>query len=153
LLLLASTLCLTANLAAQQPAPSAPASPPSEIVVDGDCRIVTLDLRDPAKPREHHRSDSAVCNLGSGIHESTNWEKTILNGVSKDRRFEVNEREYVLHNPYPQRVTFVVQQHLDKNYRVNSDPQPNSITNSVATFRVFAEANQTIRLHVGERYP
>ncbi len=142
-------LALVVPLHAQ--APNAAPGIPSEIEVDGYCRIVSVDLSDPAKPHVRRKHDDGVCRIDGGVHRSITWEKQIRNGVGKEVAVVVIEREFLLHNPYPQPVTFVVKQPLDKNFHVDSDPQPNEVAASVATFRVAAEPNQTVRLHVGER--
>jgi len=148
-LLLVPTLSPLTALIAQVPNPAP--SDPSEIEVDRTCRIASTDLSDPAQPRIRHHYDSGICRLDGGVSRSIQWEKTIRNGASKEVSFEVVEREFLLHNPYPAPVTFIVKEQLGKHYRINSDPPPTEVTGSIATFRVVAQPNQTIRLHVGER--
>lgn len=160
-------LTASAALAAQQtpPPPAAPqpaaqstieVDPPTEILIDQDCRIVTVDLRNPAHPKPHHRADLSICRQESR-HDSEHWEKVEKNGALKDTLVRVREYEFVLQNPYPRTVTFIVSQPVDKGYRIDSDPQPSEILNStsstsdIAVFRVVVEPHQSVRLHVGER--
>jgi len=135
LFLLLTSVPLAAQQTPPQPAtpqPSAPATStieidlPLEVDVDGECRIITLDKRHPARPKLRHHTD-----------------KNVL--------VEVREHEFVLQNPYPQPVTYIVHQPITKHYHIDSEPQPADITDSVATFRVLVPPGQTSRLHVGER--
>jgi TonB family protein len=121
---------------------------PSEIEVDQSCRIVTMDLSDPAHPRPQYRTDLITCHTESE-KKTLRWEETIDNGVKTKRLGDIREHEFLLQNPYPQPITFVVHQALPTGYRIDSDPQPNDVTNSIATFRVLADPRQTVRLHVG----
>jgi hypothetical protein len=135
-------------LNAQQPS-SAPAIP-TEIEVDQSCHIVTVDLRNPARPRPRYSTDRIICHI-EGYHETLRWEETIANGTRKKRLVDIREREFLLQNPYPQAITFVVHQALPRRYHIDSDPPPSDVTNSVASFRVIADPGQTVRLHIGER--
>jgi hypothetical protein len=123
---------------------------PTQIEVDQYCRIVTMDLSDPAAPRPHYGFDRIVCHTESA-KETLRWEETIANGTVKRRLVEIREHEFLLQNPYPQPVTFLVHQTLPKRYHIDSDPQPSDVTDSVATFRVVGNPGQTVRLHVGWR--
>jgi len=160
-LLTASAPLLLATLtaaSAQQPAPPAgiQIDAPQEIQIDQDCRIMTLDLRNPAHPKPHFRTDLALCHLESE-HDSEHWEKAMKNGVPKDVLVRIREHEFVLQNPYGQAVTFIVHQPISKHYRIDSDPPPDAITTptdgsqAIALFRVAVAPGQTARLHVGER--
>ena len=140
---------LTLPLAAR--ATDDPQSIPTEITVDEYCRIASMDNSNPAKPRPRHRYDGGICRLDGGVKRSLTYETVIRNGVSKEKAVQVVEREFLLHNPYTERITFVVKQQLAKDYHIDSDPQADEVMGSVATFRVLAEPNQTVRLHVGER--
>jgi hypothetical protein len=143
---------------AQQPAPPAgiQIDAPQEIQIDRDCRIMTLDLRNPTHPKPHFRTDLALCHLESE-HDSEHWEKAMKNGVPKDVLVRVREHEFVLQNPYAQAVTYIVHQPISKHYRIDSDPRPDAITaptdgsQAIAIFRVAVAPGQTARLHVGER--
>ncbi len=133
--------------------PNAPAPIPSEIVIDQSCRLVTQDLRDPANPRERRHYDSGICVIEGGERISAKWEKNFINGKVKGTTYWIVERTYLLHNPYPQPIVFLVKQKIAKDHRIDSDPQPDEIVNSVALFKVFAAAGETVRLHVGDRDP
>jgi hypothetical protein len=109
-----------------------------------------MDLRNPAHPRPRYSTDHIICHI-EGYHETLRWEETIANGARKKRLVDIREREFLLQNPYPQPITFVVHQTLPTRYHIDSDPPPNDVTNSVASFRVIADPGQTVRLHVGER--
>jgi hypothetical protein len=142
-------LILAAVSAAPLPAQTAaPPAIPSEIDVDQSCRIVTMDLRDPAHPRPRYRSDHIICSTAAA-HETLRWQETILNGTTKKRLVDIYEHEFLLQNPYPQPITFLVHQAVPKRYQIDSDPQPEEVANSIATFRVQADPGQTVRLHVG----
>jgi hypothetical protein len=75
----------------------------------------------------------------------------MINGVPKQTYVSVIEREYLLQNTTDKPVAFIVDQPIPKGWHVDSDPQPINIQNSTATFRVFAEPGQIVRLHVGQR--
>ncbi|QHN04532.1 hypothetical protein FTO74_15050 [Granulicella sp. WH15] len=148
--LLSATLLLT--LQAIPPA-ATPATPDqSEIHIDGRCRILSQDRTAAAQPysRPHYRWDSGICHFESE-NASSHWEENIENGVVKRTYVTIREHEYLLHNPAPTPVTFVVDQAVPRGWKIDSDPQPDEFTNSVATFRVQAQPGQTVRLHVGER--
>ena len=156
-------LTASAPLAAQQ-APAQPAAPqqaaaapstieidpPLEVDVDQDCRIVTLDKRHPERPKVRRRSDVTLCRL-VGENDSEHWEKVLKNGAYKNALIDVHERTFVLQNPYPEPVIYIVHQPISKHYRIDSQPQPIEITNDVATFHVVVAPGQSSRLHVGER--
>ena len=151
----------SAPLAAQQ-TPSQPATPqtaaastieidpPLQVDVDQECRIVTLDKRHPDRPKLRRHTDPTICRLESE-NDSEHWEKVLKNGAYKDVLIEVREHEFVLQNPYPEPVTYIVHQPITKRFHIDSQPQPVDITNSVATFRVVVPPGQSSRLHVGER--
>jgi hypothetical protein len=149
-------LTASAPLVAQQ-APSSPAAPstieidpPLQIDVDQECRIVTLDTRHPERPKVRRHTDLAICHL-EGENDSEHWEKVLKNGAYKDVLVRVREHEFVLQNPYPEPVIYIVHQPISKHYHIDSQPQPVAITDSVATFHVVVAPGQSARLHVGER--
>jgi len=127
-------------------------NPPDEIHIDQRCRIVTQTPSTPVhpnpKPRAHY--DRIVCHI-EGPHRSYRWERITNSGISKRTYVAVVEREYLLQDVTDKPVTFVVDQHLPKGWRVDSEPQPSEITSTTATFRVLAHPTQTVRLHVGVR--
>jgi hypothetical protein len=149
----------TSLVAQKQPSPvpasaDAAATPPeiSEVHIDQFCRVLT-----PGKPSPRHpdpvaryRYNSVVCHIESNL-SSSHTEQTTKNGVPKLVYVSVHEREYLLQNVTSQPVTFVVDQTLRKGWRIDSDPQPTEINGTTATFRVFAQPGQIVRLHVGAR--
>jgi hypothetical protein len=143
-----------AQPAAPQQAAAAPAvieiDPPLEVDVDQECRIVTLDRRHPERPKVRRHTDVTLCRL-EGENDSEHWEKILKNGAYKNARIDVHERTFVLQNPYPKPVIYLVHQAITKRYHIDSQPQPVAITNDVATFHVLVPPGQTSRLHVGER--
>ena len=122
--------------------------PSSEIHVNERCRILTetssqfsvSDLR-PGAP---------ICKVNSEFH-SNHWEQNIEDGIAKRAYLTIHEREYLLHDPTIEPVTFVVDQSLPEGWQVDSDPQPTEVTDGTATFRVISQPGQTVRLHIGER--
>jgi hypothetical protein len=133
------------------PAPSVlEIDPPLQIDVDQACRIVTLDRRHPDRPKVRRHTDVTICRL-EGENDSQHWEKVLNNGAYKNVIIDVHEHEFVLQNPYPELVTYIVHQPISKHYHIDSEPQPVDITNAVATFRVLVRPGETSRLHVGER--
>ena len=136
-----------AGTAQQLPTQSAT---PAQIVIDPNCRLVTPDLRNPAKPRNHYQRDITICRLES-VHESSHWEKQFLNGRWKNVRVTIHEREFILQNPYPRPVPFLVEYPLGKNQSIDSDPQPTEIVNQVAIFHLVVNPRESARLHVGAR--
>jgi hypothetical protein len=154
-------LTASAPLAAQQtpPQPAAPQpaaqstieiDPPLQVDVDQECRIVTLDTRHPERPKVRRHTDVTICRLESE-NDSEHWEKALKNGAYKNVLVEVREHEFVLQNPYPEPVIYIVHQPITKHYHIDSQPQPVDIANSIATFHVVVAPGQTSRLHVGER--
>jgi hypothetical protein len=154
LLLIASAAFAAQQAPPPQAAPAAPSiievDPPLQIDVDQECRIVTLDTRHPERPKVRRHTDVTICRLESE-NDSEHWEKILKNGAYKNVLVEVREHEFVLQNPYPEAVIYIVHQPITKHYHIDSQPQPVEITNSVATFHVVVAPRQTSRLHVGER--
>ena len=155
----AATLFAVSTLFAQQPntnppPPDAPA-PPSELAevhIDHDCRVLTPGRPTTAHPTPppRYRYNNIVCHIESHLH-SNHWEQRMINGVPKQTYVSVIEREYLLQNTTDKPVAFIVDQPIPKGWHVDSDPQPINIQDSTATFRVFAEPGQIVRLHVGQR--
>jgi len=150
----------------EQPAAQRPAVRPAypivhEIQVDGNCRV----MPDPAQPAPRgddkskstprFREDPLVCQIES-VHNSEHVEEMIVGNELRRNRINVEEQGYALQNITPNRVVFVVEQPVKKDWRVDSDPQPTEVceTNkgSLAVFRVWAEPGEIVRLHVGVRH-
>jgi hypothetical protein len=146
-----AALLLASASASPQTATAAPTASPSVIEVDGACRILNVNLRDPAFGPPKHPYSSPVCNIESE-KVSQRWEQyTAPNGTPKNRLADIHEKDFVLQNPYSQPITFLVHQPVPKNFHIDSPPPPTDLANSIATFKVVANPGQTVRVHVGWR--
>jgi hypothetical protein len=144
------------------PAPPAetqqPAAPPDqdpalqEVNIDQSCRILVQDRNHPAGDfsHPHYRRDESICDLQS-VHNSSDYEEQLDNGVLKRTKFHVYEATFVLHNITPDPVAFIVHQPIFNGGKIDSDPQPTTIDGNIAIFRVYAHPGETIKLHVGQR--
>jgi hypothetical protein len=145
----AAALLVTGTaLAAQNAAPQ-----PFEIYIDGQCRVYSQPNPTPAhpNPKAAFHLEDHVCHFESEL-TSNHWEyKPDVRGIPKSTYVTVFEHEYVLTNPLPQPVTFVIGQVLPKGWMIDSDPPPVEITNSLAIFRAVAQPGETIRVHVGAK--
>jgi hypothetical protein len=138
---------------AEQPAAAPdPAIPAQEVNVDQNCRILVQDRAHETKQysHPHFSQDDSVCHLES-IHRTKLFEENLDNGVLKRTPFEVREATFVLQNITPDPVVFIVHQVIFHGGHIDSTPQPDSVDNGVAVFRVRARPGQTIHLHVGMR--
>lgn len=153
--ILIATLAITSLFAQQPGSPAAApsASDPSEIHIDQHCRVLAQPVPTPANPnpRAGFHYNYNVCHLESEL-SSSHWDETMKNGVPRDAYVRIREREYVLHNITGTPVTFVIAQPLSKGWSIDSDPQPTELNGNIATFRVTAQSNEIVRLHVGERH-
>lgn len=125
-------------------------SEPVAIVVDQTCSIQPDS--DPAVLGDHNDAfhDSAICHLES-VLTSRHVEERISDG-SRDRSLvRIREHEFILQNVTDRPAVFVVRQAVPENWSVDSDPQPATMEDSTAIFRVNAEPGQIVRLHVGLR--
>ncbi len=140
-------IALFAAAALQQP------PPPDEIHVDEKCRILAKDRPDPygkfTKPQ--YRSDRDICAI-KGHHNTSHWEQSVYDGVVNRTKVHIREQSYVLHNPTNQTIAFVLDLSLPDGWVIDSTPQPVSVADNMATFRVYARPNETINLHIGERH-
>lgn len=154
-------LALATPVFAQAVNPAQAVSPaqavdPAEIHVDGHCRILAQERPDSTQPYDKPQyrlgHDGGICNFDGGrAHITTRKEENIVNGVVKRTTLTIREHTYLLHNPTQGPITFVVDELVPNGWTIDSDPKPNALANSTATFRVHAEAGQTVRLHVGRR--
>jgi len=137
-----------------QLAQQGPPPPAAEIHVDQNCRIYAQDRTSTSSAYSHPylRTDPDVCQLRRVLHTKNRYEETVEDGVVKRTRYEIAERNYILHNVTTSTVAFIVQQPLPKGWFIDSDPAPDSTEGETATFRVYANPGQTIHLHVGERH-
>ena len=121
-----------------------------EIRVDERCRIL---LEEPSgyDEKAEGSTDDAVCHLESR-HTSNHVERSIVEGVSTRSSVTIEEQEYVLQDVTDEPVAFVVEQAVKPDWTVDSDPQPTKTFGNIAEFRVLAEPDQIVRLHVGLRH-
>ncbi len=152
LIALVATPSLSARQHPVSDPPQAGAPALDEIHVDQFCRVLTPGRPTAANPNPiaRYRHNSIICHHES-ILASSHWEQIIQNGVPKNIHVTVREREFLLQNVTGEPVTFVVEQSLPKGWRIDSDPQPDAVLGSTAIFRIIAQPNQIVRLHVGER--
>jgi hypothetical protein len=118
------------------------------IVVDKSCLIQPES--DPLILGGHvdEFRDDAICHLES-VFSSHHIEEKITESERSRFFVRVAEQEYVVQNPTDELVVFVVRQDVPQNWKVDSDPQPNSMDGFTAVFRLNAEPGQRVRLHVG----
>lgn len=142
--LYAAVLCIAAAGCHTAPPPATAMAPMAEIDVNQQCMIrpegASAFSRDPI-----------VCHLESQF-SSTHVEERIDKGVTTRTRVHVVEHEYLLQDVTTAPVTFVIRQAVPPGWRVDSDPQPDEVSDGTAVFRVIAQPQQTVRLHVGERH-
>jgi hypothetical protein len=124
---------------------------PRRIYIDQDCRVLpdTAHLT-PGKKAEPF-SDPIICHLES-VNNSNHIEEKIVGQDLQRSRVYIYEQEYVLQNITEGQVVFVVQQAVNADWTVDSDPQPVSTENNLAVFPVYADPGQIVRLHVGLRH-
>ena len=125
---------------------------PDEIHLDERCRVFSQVRPDAgaeySKPKFH--SGEGLCTLRVEKH-SSHWEETVYQGVVNRTKVQIRERDYVLYNSTQYTVAFVMAQSLPDGWTVDSVPQPVEVVDHVATFRVYAQPGQTVKLHIGER--
>lgn len=128
-----------------------PSSVPNEFHVDGYCHISEI-VNGPKGPVQHIYKDRGICAVDPA-HVSSRTE-TDMN-VAQRKRIHVTIREhtFTLHNPTTEAATFVLDQAVPKGWQIDSDPQPNKVVGTVATYLVTVGPRQTVSLHVGERNP
>ena len=119
-----------------------------QIVVDKSCLIQPES--DPLILGDHSEAfrDEAICHLES-VFTSHHIEEKITESERSRFFVRVAEQEYVVQNPTEKLAVFVVRHDVPQNWKVDSDPQPNSMDGSTAVFRLNAEPGQRVRLHVG----
>jgi hypothetical protein len=124
---------------------------PRQIHVDQDCRIIPA--RDQLLPGQKTRpySDAYICHIETVLH-SQHMEERVDGNVLLRNLVTIQEHEFVVQNITDQRVVFMVQQTVPKGWAVDSDPQPTTVVNGIASFPVYADPGQIVRLHVGMRH-
>jgi hypothetical protein len=164
-------MLVTACAAAQQPASSTP--PPDkarpaydgsdspnavqQIYIDEDCRIMPDAAHASAGKKARGIRDGNICHIES-FHSSEHMEERIVGNELYRSRVRVNEQTYVLQNVAEKQVVFLVEVGVPKDWVVDSDPQPASLTAaganaSAALFPVYADPGAIVQLHVGMRHP
>jgi hypothetical protein len=123
----------------------------TQINVDENCRISEVAPHSDGQ-KEHIYKDNGICQV-SGERVSTREETTLDDDRRKHINVTIREHTFALHNPTANAVTFVVQQKVPEGWQIDSDPQPNSVTGTIAAFLVDTDPGQTVNLHVGERKP
>jgi hypothetical protein len=120
--------------------------------VDERCRIFVEDRTSPGQSfsKPHFSTDRDICHLEAVAH-TKHWEYLPDDGVIRRTLVNVVEQQYVLHDPFPYTVDFMVDQSLPPGWRVDSDPPPAETNGNMITYHVVVKAGQTVRLHVGER--
>jgi hypothetical protein len=142
-----------ADLSVSQSSSQPQALPPvKEIHVDRRCKIL-LDKSDALSDYTEAdlADDHTICHLES-IFNSHHVEEALRDGVRLRTKVKIREQEYLLQNVTSAPVTFVVEQVLPDDWKVDSDPQPVKVIDNTAFFRVNAVPGQIVRLHVGERH-
>jgi hypothetical protein len=127
--------------------------PPDEIRVDEKCRILSKDRPNPSGKfnKPEYRSDPAICAL-KDEHNTEHWEQSVYDGVVNRTKVHIREHSYILHNPTNQTIAFVLDLSLPDGWVIDSTPQPTSVADHMATFRVYARPFETINLHIGARH-
>jgi len=121
-------------------------------------------LLDPIHPAEKRLLSYAVDQAVRVTTESNNNANrvtsiTAAKGVLILSSTQTSEITYVVRNAAPEPRTVVVEHPVRSGYTLssagdsNSDPKPVETTPTVYRFRVAAQANETVRLHVGETHP
>ena len=77
---------------------------------------------------------------------------TLAKGILSEKTGEVAETEYLVHNAAPEARTVVVEVPRRAGWELDSDPKPEEATPAAYRFRVTAQPNETVRLHVGQRH-
>jgi hypothetical protein len=97
------------------------------------------------------QTDLAVCHLESKL-TSNHVKGEVVNGAVQRSVVVVKEQEYLLQNEFQTPVVFVVEHPVPEGWTVDSDPQPTKMEGKMALFRVTAQPEQIVRLHVGEQH-
>lgn len=142
-----------AQMARSQAANSSePAGPPpaNRIYVDEKCRIYDADPRTEGS-KQHVSTDIGICNVDD--YKTTYREETDDEAKHHHRSVTIREHTFLLHNPTSNKVTFVVDQAVPKGWGIDSDPQPDEVTDGTAVFLVVLEVGETAELRVAERRP
>ncbi|SFS20697.1 protein of unknown function [Granulicella pectinivorans] len=113
-------------------------------------------LLDPIHPNERrllsYAADQAVRVTVDNSHDTRKVQHiSIAKGVLKETTAEISEVEYLVKNAAPTARTVIVEQPHLQGWTLDSDPKPTETTPTTYRFRVETKANETVRLHIGER--
>ena len=126
-----------------QVAPADASSAMQQIYVDDHCQVLDAGTGQFA-------ANADVCHLdGAGVQRSSHLAAKEVDGVVRHALVNVAEQTYMLQNIHEQPVVFIVAHQVPDGWHVDSDPQPVTVRNGVAIFRVIAQPGQIVRLHVG----
>lgn len=115
-------------------------------------------LVDPIHPGERrlltYAADTAVRVTRDGGDRDTRklTQITVSRGILTERRREVREAEYLVHNSASETRTVIVEVPRLQGWDLDSDPKPEETTKDLYRFHVEAKAGETVRLHVGQRH-
>jgi hypothetical protein len=126
-----------------QTAPRDASAPSQQIYVDDHCQVLDAGTGQFA-------ANADVCHFdGAGVQRTSHVAAKESDGTVQHARVDVAEQTYMLQNIREQPVVFVVAHQVPDGWHVDSDPQPVSVKDGVAIFRVIAQPGQIVRLHVG----
>lgn len=77
---------------------------------------------------------------------------SIAKGILTEKTGEVSETEYLVHNAAADARTVVVEVPRLQGWELDSNPKPEETTSQAYRFRVVAQPNESVRLHVGQRH-
>ena len=116
-------------------------------------------LLDPIHPGERrllsYAVDTAVRVTPDGVPDHRTrriTQVTVAKGILTEKTGEVVETEYLVHNAAPEARTVVVEVPRLRGWELDSDPKPEETTADTYRYRVVTQANETVRLHVGQRH-
>lgn len=93
-------------------------------------------------------SAKSFCRLES-VKTTQHPETEIIDSSPHHVLATVKEQDYLLQNITNETIAFVIEHKVPRGWKVDSEPQPLSVTNSTAMFRAIVQPGQTVRLHVG----
>lgn len=114
-------------------------------------------LLDPIHPNERrllsYAADQAVRVSTDYVHNTRRVQQiTVSKGVLKQTSAEVSEVEYLVRNAAPEPRTVIVEHPVRQGWVLDSEVKPAETTPTTYRFRVATKANETVRLHIGERH-
>ena len=116
-------------------------------------------LLDPIHPGERrllsYAADTAVRVTPDGQPDHRTrrvTQVTVAKGILTQKTGEVAETEYLVHNAAPDTRTVIVEVPRLRGWELDSEPKPEETTADIYRYRVVTRANETVRLHVGQRH-